>query len=87
MDELNAARFDQRVHGKIELAGGAEYSYGVSMQSLSLVTRSVAATGAAIGTTVEARRLPGSVARFEVAVSGQQTLLNLVADSKLEAVG
>lgn len=86
MDESNAAHFDQRALEKIELAGGATYSYEGCLRNFTRIEHSVAVTGAATDTDVESRRLRGSVARFEVAVNVLQTLLNLVTDSKLETV-
>ena len=83
---FNAAHFDQRVLEKIELAGGATYSYEGCLKNLMRIEHSIAVTEAATDTVVESRRLRGSVARFEVAVDVQQTLLNLVTDSKLETV-
>ena len=86
MDELNAAHFDQCVLEKIELARAATYSYEDYLRNLTQIGHSVAVSGAATDTIVESRSLRGSVARFEVAVNVQQTLLNLDTDSKLETV-
>lgn len=86
MDELNAAHFDQRVLEILELAGGATYSYEGCLRNLTRIEHSDTVSGATTDTIVESRRLRRSVARFEVAVNVQQTLLNLVTDSKLETV-